>query len=112
MRRVLENLLSNAKKYGTPGSPVKVHIENVLGDLVLTVHNAGPAIPEHEMARLFSTFHRLADIDIKGWGLGLPLVQLVVESHGGTVAVSSAASSGTTFTIQLPADCQACATEA
>lgn len=111
MRRVLENLLSNAQKYGTPGSPVKVHVENVLGDLVITVHNAGPAIPEYEMHRLFSTFHRLADIDIKGWGLGLPLVQLVVESHGGTVAVSSTASSGTIFTIRLPADCRACATE-
>lgn len=109
MRRVLENLLSNAQKYGTPGSPIKVHTENVLGRLVLTVHNEGAPIPAHEMPRLFSTFHRLADIDIKGWGLGLPLVQLVVESHGGAVTVSSTAALGTTFTIELPTDCQASA---
>ena len=109
MKRVLENLLSNAQKYGTPRMPIKVHIEKVFEKLVLTVHNDGPVIPEHEMPRLFSTFHRLADINIKGWGLGLPLVQLVVESHGGAVSVSSTASLGTTFTIELPIDCQACA---
>lgn len=111
MNRVLENLLSNAQKYGTPRTPINVHIEKALGRLVLSVHNEGPAIPEHEMPRLFSTFHRLADINIKGWGLGLPLVQLVVESHGGAVAVSSTASLGTTFTVELPIDCRACASD-
>ena len=111
MRRAFENLLSNAQKYGAPRVPIKVHTEKSSEGLVLSVHNDGPAIPENEMHRLFSAFHRLADIDIKGWGLGLPLVQLVVESHGGTVGVSSTASVGTTFTIQLPIDCKACSSD-
>lgn len=111
MKRVFENLLSNAQKYGAPRAPIKVHTEKSPGGLVLSIHNDGPVIPENEMHRLFSAFHRLADIDIKGWGLGLPLVQLVVESHGGTVVVSSTASVGTTFTIQLPIDCQACSSD-
>lgn len=68
-----------------------------------------PRHSEHGMPRLFSTFHRLADIDIKGGDLGLPPVQLLVESHGVTVAGSSTAASGTTFTIQSRANCQACA---
>ena len=111
MKRVFENLLSNAQKYGAPRAPIKVHTEKSPGGLVLSIHNDGPAIPENEMHRLFSAFHRLADIDIKGWGLGLPLVQLVVESHGGTVVVSSTVSVGTTFTIQLPIDCKACSSD-
>ena len=111
IKRVLENLISNAQKYGTQGLPIKVDIGTTSGKVVLSVHNEGPAIPAQEMPRLFSTFHRLADVDIKGWGLGLPLVQLVVESHGGGVAVESTASLGTTFTIELPLDCRAYAPE-
>lgn len=106
MKRVIENILSNAQKYGALHSPIKIHTKKTDGSLVLTFHNEGSAIPEQELPRLFSAFHRLADVDIKGWGLGLPLVQLVVESHGGTVDVSSTAALGTTFTIKLPTDCQ------
>lgn len=106
IKRVVENLLSNAQKYGAPGSLIKVNTESSKEKLVLTFHNEGPPIPEAERYRLFSAFHRLTDVDIKGWGLGLPLVQLVVESHGGTVDVASSTSQGTTFTIQLPISCQ------
>lgn len=111
MKRVLENLVSNAQKYGTQGSPIRIDIGTSSCKLVLSVHNDGPAIPAQEVPRLFSTFHRLADVDIKGWGLGLPLVQLVVASHGGAVAVASTAGDGTTFTIELPLDCRAYAPE-
>ena len=56
------------------------------------------------MDRLFKSYQRLEDTDVKGWGLGLPYVQNVVESHGGTVTVDSVEGRGTTFTISVPVD--------
>jgi signal transduction histidine kinase len=107
MRRVLENLLANAMKYGSPCTPVKLHIGKVAESVVIEVHNEGVPIPENERDLLFCTFHRFDEIDVKGWGLGLPLVQLVAESHGGTVDVLSTEQAGTTFKIMLPIDCRA-----
>jgi signal transduction histidine kinase len=56
------------------------------------------------MDRLFKRHQRIADIGVKGWGLGLPYVQSVAESHGGTVVVDSEAGRGTTFTVSIPMD--------
>lgn len=106
LKRVFENLLSNAQKYGEPNTPIKLLIERVDESIILEVHNEGRPIPEHERHLLFSTFHRFEDINIKGWGLGLPFVRLVTESHGGAITVDSTESSGTTFKIRLPIDCR------
>lgn len=107
MKRVIENLLSNAKKYGDSSELIEIHIAKYEDKINLRVHNKGPAIPKQELHRLFGTFHRIEDVDIKGWGLGLPFVQLVAESHGGSVFVESTPVDGTTFTVQLPIDCRA-----
>lgn len=106
MKRVLENLLSNAYKYGDKNRPVSVHIARVDDRLLLSVHNEGCPIPESEFERVFHSYHRLENIDIRGWGLGLPFVQIVVECHGGTVIVDSGEGRGTTFTISMPIDCR------
>lgn len=106
MKRVIENLLSNAKKYGDSKELIEVHIEKYGDAINLKVHNKGPAIPKEELTRLFGTFHRIEDVDVKGWGLGLPFVQLVAESHGGRAFVESTPVDGTTFTVQLPVDCR------
>jgi signal transduction histidine kinase len=104
MQRVLENLLGNAQKYGDTSAPVTVHARRDQDLLVVSVHNEGPPIPWAEMDRLFKPYQRIEDTDVKGWGLGLPYVQNVVESHGGTVVIDSDSERGTTFTVSIPVD--------
>jgi signal transduction histidine kinase len=104
MKRVLENLASNALKYGDHLHPVTVRVSRVDDRMLLSVHNEGKPIPKPDIPRLFHTFQRIEDVDVKGWGLGLPFVQNAIESHGGSVVVDSAEGRGTTFTLTVPID--------
>lgn len=108
MKRALQNLLSNAQKYGQSGTGITVHLSRVDHRVFLSVHNEGLPIPPGDIERMFSAFQRLGGIDVKGWGLGLPFVRNVAESHAGTVIVDSAPERGTTFTISVPLDCRDC----
>ena len=104
MKRVLENLINNAQKYGDPLQPITVRAYRESDLLLVSVHNFGEPIPWAEMDRLFKPYQRIEDTSIKGWGLGLPYVQNVAESHGGTVVIDSEATRGTTFTVSIPID--------
>lgn len=106
MKRSLQNLLSNAQKYGDRASDITVQVKRIDHRVFLSVHNAGPAIPPQDVNRMFGAFERLGSVDVKGWGLGLPFVRNVAESHRGTVFVDSDPERGTTFTISLPLDCR------
>lgn len=111
LKRVLENLLSNAIKYGRPNTKISVRVTCAEDTVNLSVHNEGEPIPVEQQHLLFSTFHRLEDVTLTGWGLGLPFVQLVTESHGGIVNVKSTAERGTTFSITMPVDCRPYSTD-
>jgi signal transduction histidine kinase len=104
MKRVLENLLTNAQKYGDASGSITVHIRRDDDSMHMSVHNEGEPIPKANMARLFRKYERFEDTRVRGWGLGLPYVQNVAESHGGTVVVDSAEERGTTFTVSVPID--------
>lgn len=104
LKRVLENLLSNAQKYGRASEAITVHVRRDDHVMLLSVHNGGPPIPQDQLQRLFKPYQRIEDTDVKGWGLGLPYVRTVAESHGGTVVVDSGEGRGTTFTVSLPVD--------
>ncbi|RYZ82178.1 MAG: HAMP domain-containing histidine kinase [Proteobacteria bacterium] len=107
LRRAIENLISNAIKYGEENSPILIKVSCILGRALFSIHNVGNAIPLHEQGRIFQTFHRsesALDGSVRGWGLGLAFVRGVCEAHGGSVGVDSAADLGTTFTIDFPAD--------
>jgi signal transduction histidine kinase len=104
MKRVLENLIGNARKYGDPSAPITVRAYCEKDMALVSVHNEGPPIPWAEMDRLFKPYQRIEDTSVKGWGLGLPYVQNVAESHGGTVVIDSGEGKGTTFTVSIPVD--------
>lgn len=107
MKRAMENLLGNAFKYGVREKTVTVKIHQAHERLILSVHNDGPPIPAGEQALVFKLFRRSGDAKggaYQGWGVGLPYVRAVVESHGGTIVVDSSAERGTTFTIDIPQD--------
>ncbi len=105
LRRILENLLSNAAKYGAKETPIELIIEKRTAQVRLQVRNQGNPIPKQDLATVFEPFHRSAsalESAQKGWGLGLPLVRGLAEAHGGSVSVTSTEEEGTCFTVSLP----------
>jgi signal transduction histidine kinase len=105
LRRVVENLLDNAVKYSTPGTPITVSLIRSDKVVLISVHNFGPHIPENELPLLFQHYRRAKsaqDGKQVGWGLGLTLVKGVINAHKGKIRVESKAGIGTTFVIELP----------
>ena len=111
LKRALENLLRNACKYGDPKRPVRIAISTAPGRASIAVSNSGEPIPADRISDVFLMFHRHARNGVQGWGLGLPFVRHVAESHGGSVLIDSTALRGTTVTIDLPADARPFSTQ-
>ncbi|WP_305821491.1 sensor histidine kinase [Massilia brevitalea] len=106
MRRALENLINNAIKYGDRET-VMIKAGQTRGRLMLSVHNEGNAIPAEQHGRIFEYLRReTGPLSATGWGVGLPFVKAVGESHGGSVSVDSSPELGTTFLIDVPIDCR------
>lgn len=106
MRRALENLINNAIKYGDRHA-VKILASETRGRLMLSVHNEGNPIPADQHERIFDYLRReTGPLSATGWGIGLPFVKSVAESHGGSVVVDSSPELGTTFLIDVPIDCR------
>lgn len=107
LRRVIENLSSNAIKYGDPEASIQVLIDQKVEEIELSIHNMGNPLTQDEQSGLFEPFHRTTSAlrgKQLGWGLGLTLVRGVAEAHGGRVRVESSLERGTTFTLTLPQD--------
>ena len=107
LERALDNLLSNAQKYGEPGAPIEVKLGQSIGRAVLSVSNRGKPIPKEETEAIFQQFVRAKDAGASttgSWGLGLPYVRNVAQSHGGSAVVFSDADVGTVFVIDVPVD--------
>jgi signal transduction histidine kinase len=103
IRRAIENLVTNAAKYGASDTPITVGVIQESGQVRISVHNEGNEIPAEQQARLFDPYQRGPEESRrKGWGLGLALVKGVSEAHGGNVEVKSMPGQGTTFTLVLP----------
>jgi signal transduction histidine kinase len=106
LRRALQNLISNAIKYGRAGGWVGIRASQIGRDVHVTVADRGIGIQAAEQPRIFEPFYRAPEVvaaQIQGAGLGLNLVKRIVEAHGGRVAVASVPGSGSEFTIVLPA---------
>jgi signal transduction histidine kinase len=110
LRRVFQNLITNAAKHGGDGKWVGVTAALVNGENAPTVEvrvaDHGAGISEAEQAEIFKPFARGAlakERQIRGSGLGLSLVQEIVGLHQGAVSVSSKPGHGATFIVRLPA---------
>lgn len=95
IERVLTNLVQNAIEHG--GRHVAVRVQGA----AFEVEDDGPGIPPEERERVFEPFHRLRPRSA-GSGLGLHLVQQVIERHGGHVSLLGAASGGTIARVEFP----------
>jgi signal transduction histidine kinase len=104
LRQIFGNLIDNAVKYSPAGEPVEVHVSQVNGSVVVSVRDRGPGIKPDDQRLIFEKFGRVAAGNSKpGSGLGLYIARSIAETHGGTIAVSSAPGRGSTFTVKLPA---------
>lgn len=97
--QLLDNLLTNAIRYGTGKITVRLSRED--DHAVLAVHNTGAAIPGSKLDTLFDPYRR-ATSSRGGVGLGLYIVDQIARAHGGGVQVTSTDEQGTTFSVRLP----------
>lgn len=107
IRRLVENLISNAIKYGDEVKDIQIKVASSHGRVLLSVHNEGNPIPVEDRELMFKNFQRLIDArkgTHEGWGLGLAYCREVTEQHAGSLGVESSVENGTTFTIDIPVD--------
>ncbi len=103
--RAVANLVQNALIYTPPGGRVDLKAERVDALIAISVHDTGPGIADYEKDKIFEKYYRSSTTSrTKGTGLGLLIVKLVAEAHGGHVEVQSEMGKGSVFTIYLPVD--------
>tara|TARA_R110000765_G_scaffold159475_2_gene263294 strand:+ start:1636 stop:2850 length:1215 start_codon:yes stop_codon:yes gene_type:complete len=103
--RVIENLISNAFKYGETKSNITLTAAETESSIVLDVHNFGEPIDKEFHDDIFKYLKRFEGQEggsDRSWGIGLAFVKAVVEGHGGIVTLSSDAIQGTRFLIDIP----------
>jgi signal transduction histidine kinase len=104
LRQIFGNLIDNAVKYSPVGELVEVRVAQSNSGVLVSVRDRGPGIKPDDHRLIFEKFGRVASGNSKpGSGLGLYIARSIAETHGGTIAVSSAPGHGSTFTVKLPA---------
>lgn len=105
LRRAISNVISNAVRYGEPGSTVNIRVSNAREWVRLEVSNQGPTIAPDHIDKLFDRFYRIDTARREGntlnAGLGMAITRSIVEAHEGSIDCHSA-DSVTTFQMKLP----------
>lgn len=121
LHQAVQNLIDNAIKYGEDNSVITIkaglnngfpkkserYFDDIRQVIAIAIHNTGNPISSQNKQRIFERFYRLDTLKSRrteGTGLGLGIVQQIVQKHDGFIDVTSSHSTGTTFTIYLPVD--------
>jgi two-component system phosphate regulon sensor histidine kinase PhoR len=105
LREVIDNLVSNAKRYTPAGGHIWVRLLPTESEAVIEVQDTGIGIEPAEQGRIFERFYRVdkpRSRELGGTGLGLSIVKHITIAHGGDVSVDSAPGVGSTFRVRLP----------
>ncbi len=105
LRRAFSNILDNAVKFNVDGGRIEVTGDQSPTELMVTVANTGPGVPEAQIHQVFDQFYRVEksrSIQHGGFGLGLAIVKRIVELHGGKVKLESQQEAWTRVTVILP----------
>lgn len=107
LEQALQNLVSNAVRHTPSGGRIAMRAERAPGEIHLVVEDDGPGIPDEHLPHVFDRFYK-ADLSRTsfpvgaGSGLGLSIVQAIVQRHGGSIAASNVPTGGARFVITLP----------
>lgn len=102
---VLMNLLDNADKYSPPKENVEFNIRASETEVVFSIRDFGPGIPEEDLERVFNKFYRSNTDDtqsVYGYGLGLYVCRFLIESQGGAIWAENHPNGGAVFSFTLP----------
>jgi two-component system sensor histidine kinase KdpD len=104
LKMALLQLLDNASKYASPGSPITLRVTSTDSEVVFNVQNEGSFIAPEERLRIFQRFYRSPGSQHKapGTGIGLSVAKRIAEAHTGRVWVESDSEASTTFFFALP----------
>lgn len=97
-------LIDNAAKYSTPGSPIAIGVDDRDGQILISVHNEGSEVQPEDRERIFERFYRSPGSNHRapGTGLGLSITKEAADVHWGRAWVNSEKGKGTTFFLSLP----------
>ena len=111
LRQVVQNLLHNAVRFTPAGGQVRITVKEIARDrgrwVALEVEDEGPGIPPENLTRVFEPFYRADPSRSRasgGTGMGLAVVRLLVQVHGGDVRAENRPGGGSRFVVQLPAE--------
>ena len=104
LRRVMENLLTNAFRYTPAGGRVALAVHREQNNLCLEISDTGIGIPQEDLPHIFDPFYRSRNIEgRRGLGLGLTIVHEALMQMGGAITTTSSVGSGTVMSVQIPA---------
>ena len=108
LEMALLQMLDNASKYGSPGSPITLRVTSTDTEIVFNVENEGSFISPEERLRIFQRFYRSPGSKHKapGTGIGLSVTKRIAEAHTGRVWVDGDSVASTTFFFALPRICK------
>ena len=104
-KMVLENLIGNAIKYSSENDEVKIKVEKGTENIKISIYDNGIGISDTEKRKVFERFYRGDNVEsngIKGHGLGLNLVKIVVNKMGGKISINNNEPKGTIFIVEIP----------
>jgi len=102
--QVMSNLIGNSLKFTPPGGRISVSAKPHEGEVLFSVVDTGPGIPQENLSDIFSPYWQAKRTERMGAGLGLPIAKGIVEAHGGRIWVESEPGRGTQFYFTLPLD--------
>jgi len=102
--QVLANLVGNAVKFTPPGGQITLEAQRAGHEVILSVRDTGPGIPEDERDHVFDPYWQAKETAQLGTGLGLSIAKGLVELHGGRIWVAGEPGTGSTFSFSLPAE--------
>lgn len=106
IEQMMENLVSNAIRYSSPGGKVSIELQtNKNHSVRILVCDQGIGIPKEALGHIFEEFYRAENAKVKeesGTGLGMSIVKEIVDQHGGTIHIESEENAGTVVAVKLP----------